>query len=278
MLLALINQILDLSKIESGQISLDEKAFDLYRLLDELKDMFSPSAEKKRLSMDVECASDVPRNIVADDMKLRQVLINLIGNAVKFTEKGRVSLQVKKARAGSDSSSSKIFLKFAVKDTGPGISPDETDQLFKAFSQTQIGKESHQGTGLGLSISQKFVMLMGDAIQVNSEPGNGATFSFVLGARVSDPAVAETQEACLHVKSDKKTGKSHRKRQQEAVAALPAPLIAELKEAATYCELDAVNRIIVDVRTRNPSLADELEHLTGEFDFDGILALIKEKI
>ena len=118
---------------------------------------------------------------------------------------------------------------------------------------------------------------MGNTISVSSEPGSGTTFSFGLHVREPDPATVETKEAYHQVKSIEATGKFDRTRHREAVTALPAPLVSELKEAATYCELDAVKRIIADVRGRNPSLADELERLVGEFDFDGILALIKEK-
>jgi len=164
MLLDLINQLLDFSKVEAGHLSLDESDFDLYNLLDELNDMFYPQAAEKGLEILLECASDVPRNLVTDKMKLRQVLINLIGNGVKFTQTGIVSLRVKKTAADDNSPSAKSCLHFEIEDTGPGIHPDEIDQLFNAFTQTEIGRKSQLGTGLGLAISQKFVQLMGGTI------------------------------------------------------------------------------------------------------------------
>ena len=275
-LLALLNQILDLSKIETGKLMLDEMAFDAHRLLQELEGMFYPQAEQKGLHLIFEQPLDVPCNIIADEMKLRQVLINLIGNAVKFTEEGNVSVYMEKSSDDTGCSSSPATLQFTIKDTGPGIPADETELLFKAFTQTETGKKVHQGTGLGLSISQKFVQLMGGKITCSSEPGNGSIFSFTIHVHETDHLIVEKKEPGLKVWLPETTGKFERKKLKKVVAALPDHLVSKLKEAATYCEVEAINHAIAEIYTKNSDLAQALEQRVKEFDFDGILALIEE--
>ena len=177
-LLNLINQLLDLAKIEAGKITLNETNFNLYNLLQDVEDMFSLKAENKNLFLKFTCAETVPEYICTDQIKLRQILINLLNNALKFTSKGGIDLTVVSELIAS----SQIRLIFAVKDTGVGIEPEEINQLFQAFTQTKTGKEIQEGTGLGLSITQKFVQLMGGEIQVNSQVGMGTTFTFDIQA------------------------------------------------------------------------------------------------
>jgi signal transduction histidine kinase len=172
-LLDLIDDILDLSKIEAGIIHLNEKDLDLYSLLDGLEDLFQVKAESKKIILEFNVDSQVPQYIQADEQKLRSCLINLIGNSIKFTEVGRVQLSVN-LKTDLDRSD----LEFQVRDTGPGISEEEQQDLFKAFVQTSTGLKSAQGSGLGLSITQKFVHLMGGEISVSSEVGIGTVFLF----------------------------------------------------------------------------------------------------
>ncbi len=178
-LLTLINQVLDISKIEAGHITLDAKIFDLYDLLDELEGMFRLRSEIKGLSMRFEYADDVPHVIRTDDVKLRQVLINLLNNALKFTQKGGVTVRV---TANPQDSASRI--QFEVEDTGPGIAPAERPLLFEAFAQTETGRQIQEGTGLGLPISRKFVQLMGGEMTVTSAVGHGTTMTFHIQAEV----------------------------------------------------------------------------------------------
>lgn len=168
-LLALINDVLEISKIEAGQTILTEEAFDLYRLLNDLEGMFQLRAEDKSLQLIFEYVDNVPQYVFLDQGKLRQVLINLLSNAIKFTEKGGVTLRAK---------IQDTHLYFEVEDTGPGIAPEEQRALFEAFSQTETGQKSQEGTGLGLSISQQFVSLMQGEFSVRSEVGRGSVFSF----------------------------------------------------------------------------------------------------
>jgi PAS domain S-box-containing protein len=164
-LLELINDILEMSKIEAGQATFTETDFDLYQLLATLESMFGVHAQNKGLQLHFECAPDVPQYIRTDERKLRQVLINLLSNAVKFTELGGVTLRV---RLGDDQNLQSLH--FEVEDTGVGIAPEEMDQLFEAFIQTTSGREILEGTGLGLPLSQRFVQLMGGVITVESPP------------------------------------------------------------------------------------------------------------
>jgi signal transduction histidine kinase/CheY-like chemotaxis protein len=183
-LLTLINDILDMSKIEAGRTTLDEKGFDLYALLDELEDMLRLRTEEKGLQLIVERDPSVPRYLWTDGVKLRQVLINLLNNAIKFTKEGGVSVRVKNENSESERQQT---LYFEVEDTGPGIEPDELDNLFEAFVQTKTGKESQEGTGLGLPISRKFVQLMNGDMTVSSKTGYGSVFKFYIRAGLAEP-------------------------------------------------------------------------------------------
>ncbi|GGA50587.1 hypothetical protein CYANOKiyG1_70090 [Okeania sp. KiyG1] len=189
-LLTLINNVLDLSKIEAGKTTLNKKNFDLYRLLDDIQDMFQLKADGKGLQFLLERDERIPRYLRTDEVKLRQVLINLLNNAIKFTEVGGVILRASTVDRPKNSHIKQIS--FAVEDTGAGIAPEELDKLFEAFVQTETGKQAQEGTGLGLPISRKFVQLMGGDIQVTSEVGKGTIFSFEIQA---DEVKAENVES-----------------------------------------------------------------------------------
>jgi signal transduction histidine kinase/CheY-like chemotaxis protein len=176
-LLTLINDVLSMAKIEAGRTTLNESSFDLYNLLDSLEEMFQLKAESKGLQILFERSPEVPRYAQTDESKLRQILINLLGNAIKFTQKGRVTLRVN-MDIRDEASSSHYFLFFEVEDTGAGIAPNELERLFQPFVQTETGRKSQQGTGLGLTISQRFVNLMGGDITVKSIVGQGTIFTF----------------------------------------------------------------------------------------------------
>ncbi|AKT36128.1 ATP-binding protein [Chondromyces crocatus] len=195
-LLGLINDILEMARIEAGRASLNETDFDLHRLLGSVEEMFSVQARKKGLVLEIDRDADLPRYVRSDEGKLRQVLINLLGNALKFTSRGRVVLHTHAPpRSGEPASGGRLRLHFEVSDTGPGIAAQEIDDLFQAFSQSQTGRDLGEGTGLGLAISRQFVMLMGGDIQVQSEPGKGSTFSFDVRVGLSDlAAVRATRE------------------------------------------------------------------------------------
>ncbi|MEB3280457.1 MAG: GAF domain-containing protein [Lyngbya sp.] len=186
-LLSLINDVLELSKIEAGSTTLNETEFDLYQLLSILEALLQIKAKSKGLSLRFEIDSNVPQFVRTDEKKLRQVLINLLGNGIKFTTQGGVTLQVKNSESEQINS-----LIFVVEDTGPGIAPEEIQDLFKAFKQTKVGRESQEGTGLGLRISQKFVQMMGGEITVESEVGKGSCFTFTIPISVVETKLTVT--------------------------------------------------------------------------------------
>ncbi|MDH3997841.1 MAG: transporter substrate-binding domain-containing protein, partial [Desulfuromonadales bacterium] len=195
-LLTLINQVLDLSKIEAGHITFEQHNFDLSHMLDDLESMLSFKADKQHLTLQFDCAPEVPRFIRTDEVKLRQVLINLLTNAIKFTREGSIVLRVSlrdhddSEKVGQNheslSSPDNNVIQFEIKDTGSGIAPEEMGVLFEAFKQTASGRGTQEGTGLGLLISHKFVQLMGGDMHVTSEVGQGTTFSFYIQAQVAD--------------------------------------------------------------------------------------------
>jgi PAS domain S-box-containing protein len=179
-LLTLINDVLEMSKIEAGRVTLNENDFDLGGLLDWLYQMFQFKSQLKALQLVFDRQGELPEYIRTDESKLRQVLVNLLGNAIKFTTKGTVTLRVygQLNDAPYTQHPAPYTLCFEVEDTGPGISPEDLEHLFQPFVQTETGQKSQEGTGLGLAISQKFVQLMGGEIAVKSVLESGTTFSF----------------------------------------------------------------------------------------------------
>lgn len=171
-LLGLINDVLEMSKIEAGRIQLHETRFDLHYLLQDLDDMVRAKAQAKGLQLIIQTADDLPQHIAADEGKLRQILLNLVGNAIKFTEAGSVTVRVHPLHSRS------VTLAFEVEDTGIGIAAEALEQLFQPFTQVNAKDHSEAGTGLGLAISRRFVRLMGGDITVQSTPGQGSRFKF----------------------------------------------------------------------------------------------------
>ncbi len=179
-LLTIINDILDFSKIEAGKMVIEEHGFHLRNLLDEIISLLAVRAFEKGVEIACLVDPDVPSHIAADSTRIRQVLLNLAGNAIKFTEKGHVLIAVSSAGMNGE----RTVLKFSVKDTGIGIPAEKMPQLFNAFMQVDSSStRKYGGTGLGLAICRKFVELMGGEIGADSEPGRGSCFWFTLPAR-----------------------------------------------------------------------------------------------
>jgi two-component system, chemotaxis family, sensor kinase Cph1 len=174
-LLTLINDVLEVSRIEAGQISLNETSFDITCLIDSIKEIFILKASNKGLELIIEQAKDLPRYIYGDQGKLRQIIFNLVGNAIKFTQKGYILMRIssKNIPALDDH----IILKLEVEDTGIGIAKEEQESIFDPFKQAHANDQSFQGTGLGLSISRQFARLMNGDIKVKSELDHGSTFT-----------------------------------------------------------------------------------------------------
>ena len=177
-LLNLINEILDLSKIEAEQVAINPTEFILREMLVELEEMFRLKFREKGLKLDIFVESRVPNMIETDRLKLRQILINLLSNAIKFTSSGGIKLRV-----NAILDLEKTFLSFEITDTGKGISPEEISKLFQPFVQTETGMAAAEGTGLGLVICRKYVRLLGGEITVSSEPNVGTTFKFQIAVK-----------------------------------------------------------------------------------------------
>jgi signal transduction histidine kinase/ligand-binding sensor domain-containing protein/FixJ family two-component response regulator len=189
-LLGLINNVLDLAKVESGRTELHIEACDLKRLVDEIMEMMGVRAREKNLALRSDASPEFPRVAKTDAGKLRQVLINLLGNAIKFTEKGFVELRLSSRAAEG---AQHILLTFEVEDTGIGISSEDQQRIFDAF--VQAGKQGIQkGTGLGLTISRQFVDLMGGTIEIASAPGKGTRFRVELPAERAEESEAASSE------------------------------------------------------------------------------------
>jgi signal transduction histidine kinase/DNA-binding response OmpR family regulator len=179
-LLTIINDILDFSKIEAGKLVIDNHPFDLHRVLEEVIEMLGPKANEKNLDLVIEYPADAPRRFVGDADRVRQVLVNLAGNAVKFTHHGQVVVRVASPIA-QPSGTQTHGVQIWVSDTGIGIAPDKVSQLFEKFTQADNSTtRRYGGTGLGLSISKSLVELLGGSIHIESQEGVGSTFSFDL--------------------------------------------------------------------------------------------------
>ena len=192
-LLALINNVLEMSKIESGQMTLNETEFDLHGLLSSLVELFQFKADAKGLQLIFERDPEVPQSVKADEGKLRQVLINLLGNAIKFTQQGSVTLRSRFQQPADRDRAATPALLFEVEDTGSGIAPKDLDSVFDPFVQTKVGQQQ-EGSGLGLSISQQFVQLMGGTLSIASHLNQGSIFKFDLPVQLPKPTKAQAPQ------------------------------------------------------------------------------------
>ncbi|CAN1209647.1 hypothetical protein TUMEXPCC7403_05445 [Tumidithrix helvetica PCC 7403] len=217
-LLTLINDILEMSKLESGRVPLHRRDFDLHNLLHAIREMLMLKASSKDLQMLLEIDKDVPRYIRTDEGRLRQVLINLLSNAIKFTQDGSVILRVSlvdreetqeevylakmdnaKIESSNDPIISSLLVRFEVEDTGEGIAPEEMSKLFEPFVQAASGRRSKEGTGLGLAISRKLVRMLGGDITLTSTVNVGTTFSFCIEGIVALESSIEQDISCQRI-------------------------------------------------------------------------------
>jgi len=185
-LLNVINDILDFSKIESGQMEFEHHNFNLRHCIEDALDLFSESAAKKQLDLLYKIDHNVPVQLIGDQLRIRQVLLNLINNAIKFTSKGEILIEVSLLERNDDN----LNLSFKIKDTGIGIAKDKLSRLFKAFSQVDASTtRKHGGTGLGLVICERLVELMGGSINIESEQGKGTSVIFNIKSVIGDEAI-----------------------------------------------------------------------------------------
>ena len=194
-LLGLINDVLDMSKIEAGRVEINPSTFNLPKLLDDLAAMFRLRAEAKALRFEMSVDGESVPYVVADESKIRQVLINLLGNAVKFTQLGRIKMRVSLEQRNAG----QLWLSACVEDTGSGLTDEEQSMLFEPFTQTSRGLNSQEGTGLGLAISRKYARLMGGDITVSSKQGQGSIFRLDIPIQRGDSGIAVRRSAVRRV-------------------------------------------------------------------------------
>ncbi|XPM52579.2 MAG: PAS domain-containing sensor histidine kinase [Leptolyngbya sp. IPPAS B-1204] len=280
-LLNLINDILDLSKIEAGYVNLNETEIDLLFMLQTIRGMISQEVVNKGLKLLLEVGVDVPRIIITDEQKLRQILINMLINAIKFTHEGGVMLRVSVEsdpglfyrQAAEQMNHQEVILKFEVEDTGIGIALEDQERIFEAFTQTQAGKRISEGVGLGLAISQRLARLIGSQLSVRSALGQGTTFSFHLPVFV----VTETSHftADFH-DSDVEPAESADQQAVDLkvmVKAMPTAWIAALYQAASSCDDEVIEQLIQQIPAEHHSLITELGHLNHDYRYDVLMQL-----
>lgn len=189
-LILIVNDILDRSKLESGKMELVEECYEIHNIANNVKLIIENRIGSKPINLEFEIDDDLPKYLIGDGLRIRQVLINLLNNAVKFTEEGYIRLIIKVLRSDDE----KCQIKFAVRDSGQGIKPSDLMKLGQAFTQVDTVKNhSKEGTGLGLSISRDFIELMGGQLEVSSEYGKGSEFSFVIWQKKVNEADGEEQ-------------------------------------------------------------------------------------
>ncbi len=192
-LLDMVGDILSLSRIEAGRVELDEEPFDPRQMLEDIGEIFQSRAEGKGLGFHLELADDLPPYLLGDAGKLRQVLINLLDNAIKFTQEGEVGLRA--GMGAMEKDPAMVMLRLKVEDSGPGIQQDNLDEIFETFIRFDLAPHTQRGTGLGLSISKSLVEMMGGEIAVESEVGQGSLFKVNIPLRLTDEGVAAPDDA-----------------------------------------------------------------------------------
>lgn len=268
-LLNLINNVLDITKIESGRVDLEEAPVDVRQMVSEISDMMQVRAAERGLAVRVEQADDLPACVSVDGGKLRQVLLNLVGNAVKYADSGTVTIRAAVVGRQSDTVTR---LRFEVEDSGPGIPEQERARIFLPF--VQLGdRPSVEGSGLGLAICRQYVQLMGGEIGIAGEYGQGALFHFEIPA-----AVLDAMTVSLGIGVASKTRTAHPAAPSldpAALGALPREVLQRLERALARIDVEEIKNAIDEVRVHDDSLAESLDVLADDLQFGRILRLVR---
>lgn len=268
-LLALINDILDLSRIEAGHVELADEVVVVDSVVQRLRETFEPMARQKGLALQIEADALAPSQLVADSQRLQQILKNLLANALKFTEHGKVSLHVRAAGSGR--------IRFEVADTGIGIAREQLQVIFEAFRQADGStRRRYGGTGLGLSISRDLAERMGGSIHVDSEPGRGSCFILELPLQGAPVAVSAEAPAPVSIAASPQPAAAVAARTAAAPAVAPvaAPTIATV--ADDRGRRQRAGRLILAVED-DATFAEALVVLAHELDFDCVVATTAEE-
>ncbi|MCG9695631.1 PAS domain S-box protein [Shewanella sp. Isolate11] len=247
-LLGIINDILDFSKIEAGKLDIECVPFQLDTMLEDLSDMFSVKAADKQLELLFSVAPNIPSHLEGDPLRLSQVLINLMNNAIKFTEQGEVLLSISQLERVEDD----IMLRFSVRDNGIGLTEEQRSKLFKSFSQADTSTtRKYGGTGLGLAICKQLVELMGGEIGVDSQFGNGSTFYFSVRFKVADSQLLKVEQELegMHilVVDDNSTARDILRTTLESMG-FSVDTVKSGAEAISRCEQNAYPIALIDWR------------------------------
>lgn len=268
-LLNQINAVLDMSKIEAGQITLQEQPCDLWGLLTELRDLFEPRVQAKLLQFQLTIGLEVPQILVVDATKLRQVLTNLLANALKFTHQGEITLSVT-----IEVQDQERYLCLVVQDTGEGISTEEIPQLFQPFVQSSSGIRSQQGTGLGLCICQQYVHLMGGSIALTSQLGQGSSFIIQIPCKCSitdQPPEERSVGISNLISRSPASGNDLVPR----LALQPLGWRQELYQASLHLDRERVLHCIHTLSEEDADLAQILIQWVEDFRFDHLTDLLQ---
>jgi PAS domain S-box-containing protein len=285
-LLGLITDILDMSKIEAGRIELTPAKFNFSQSVESVASMFRLSAQAKRLRLEILVDGESVDYVVADQGKMRQVLINLLGNAIKFTSRGRVKMHVTLERR----SAHRLWMSARIEDTGPGLTAEEQDRLFQPFNQFKRGLKLQEGTGLGLAIGRSYARLMGGDITVVSTPGEGSIFRFEIPVETDEFQAGVSPRAPGSPGGLPTAGMSLLGKETiqplepllappsqlspQQIAALPPALIMQLHDAVQEGEKERLDQLIQEVADYNQQSAAALHEFADNYEYDALISLL----
>jgi len=283
-LLEIINDVLDFSKIESGKLELEALPFDLPDTLNQIADLFAWRAAERGLELVIWAAPDVPSNLLGDPLRLSQILVNLVGNALKFTARGHIELRVERDRGGDgahDIGNGALALRFTVEDSGLGISREQQARLFQAFAQADASTTRlYGGTGLGLAISQQLVRKMGGVIKVDSEPGVGSSFSFIAQLQPAadqtprlQPVPAAIRDKRVLVVDDSEAAR-HMLKIQLAALGVKARAVASGAAAVAAMQLESYDVLLIDAEMPDLDGIDTLRRIAEEPELAAVPAVL----
>ena len=278
-LLELVNDLLEISKIEVAKVQLSYNNFDFYAFLQSLEKSWGLQAQSKGLELEVKYSPDLPRYIETDRKKLRQILSNLLDNAIKFTSRGKVNLRVRSEKS-VNTLDEYVLISFEVEDTGPGIAADEINQIFQPFVQTEAGRKSEQGTGLGLAISYEFVRLLGGELVVKSQVNQGTIFQFSLQVKLGKIIVNNYLQAPQKVVSLAPNQPQYlgEALNSKALTIMPVDWIVELHNLAKKLDGESIFQLIKQTPSKYAVLVKSILDLVDNFRFDLIVNITEQTL
>ena len=277
-LLDMINGLLALSKIESGKMKLNSEAFDLQILLQELSAMFKLEVQAKRLDFKLEAAENLVRYVRTDLEKLRQIMINLLGNAIKFTDQGWVVLRAYSELAPGPAGHAKLVLE--VEDSGAGIPAEMQTVVFNPFVQTDTTELPLAGCGLGLPVCRSFIDLMGGELTLQSIPGKGSLFRVAVPLTMEESAEVSAARTLLPQAESMAAASPPplAELRMQDLAELPQDLLQTLLEAALQCDMKKIAAAETRIRAQAPDVADAIHTLTGQYHYQKLIELCEQAL